>query len=190
MKKFFTSAVAMTSLVALSACGGEETDTEDTMAAEEPMEAEPAEPEETETAVADEPEVEPTGNVIEVEMFTRDPDGGGMQVFKPELVRANVGDTVTFVPTDPTHQSSSIPEMIPDGARGWEGDINESVSYVLPMAGVYGYKCVPHYAAGMVGLIVVGDESEIENAQEARDVTHPGRAGQKFDELLEEADLS
>jgi len=190
MRKILTSAVAMTSLMALSACGGENAENEDQMASEEMTEEAPAAEEAAEdTAAASEPEVEANGNVIEIEMLTRDPDGSGMQVFRPRLVEAEVGDTVTFVPTDPTHQSSSIEGMVPEGARGWEGEINQEVSYVLPEPGVYGYQCVPHYAAGMVGMIVVGDESEIQNVEEAMGVSHPGLAGDKFEEIFEEANL-
>jgi len=186
MRKIFTSAVALTSLMALSACGGEEAETEDTMVAEE---EEVVEEEPEDTAAATDPEVEATGNVIEIEMLTRDPDGSGMQVFRPRLVTAQVGDTVTFVPTDPTHQSSSIEGMVPDGARGWEGDINEAVSYVLPLPGVYGYKCIPHYAAGMVGMVVVEGDGMADNVEEAMGVSHPGLAGDKFEEIFDEADL-
>ncbi len=189
MRKTLTKAIAVTSIFALAACNGEEAETEDTMAEDQTEEVVEEEPEET--AAATDPEVEATGNVIEIQMYTRDPDdNSGMQVFKPKLVRAEVGDTVTFVPTDPTHQSSSIPEMIPDGARGWEGEINESVSYVLPLPGVYGYKCVPHYAAGMIGLIVVEGEGMTDNLEEAKAVSHPGLAGREFEEIFEEADLS
>ncbi|MEL6416918.1 MAG: plastocyanin/azurin family copper-binding protein, partial [Pseudomonadota bacterium] len=74
----------------------------------------------------------------------------------------------------------------PAGVEGWEGKINEEVSYVIPAAGVYGYKCVPHYAAGMVGLIIVdgGD-----NVDAAKGVTHPGLANRAFSEIFEEAGL-
>jgi len=180
------SAVAVASLAALSACGGQQ--------AEQPTEeaAAPAAAE-TETAEAEAeplPEVEANGTVIEVNMYTKDPDNpSGLQVFKPRLVNANVGDTIKFIPSDPTHQSSSIDDMIPAGAQGWEGKINEEVTYVLPTEGVYGYKCVPHYAAGMVGMVVVGEGDEIQNAEDARNVTHPGLAGNVFEEIFDEASI-
>jgi pseudoazurin len=141
-----------------------------------------------EEEVAPVPEVEANGTVHEVQMLTRDPDGSGLQVFKPRLITAAVGDTVKFVPTDPTHQSSSIEEMIPAGVEGWEGEINKEVSYVLPTPGVYGYKCIPHYAAGMVGMIVVEGEGMADNLEEAKAVSHPGLAGREFNEIFENAE--
>ncbi|KPP93878.1 MAG: pseudoazurin [Erythrobacter sp.] len=184
------SAVALASLVTLSACGGG--NQEPAPAAEETEEAEAA-PVAEETAPAEEevaavPEVEANGTVHEVEMLTRDPDGSGLQVFKPRLITAEVGDTVTFVPTDPTHQSSSIPEMMPAGVEGWEGEINEEVSYVLPTPGIYGYKCVPHYAAGMIGMIVVKGEGMTANLEDAKAASHPGLAGREFNEIFEQAE--
>lgn len=182
------SAVALASLVTLSACGGR-TDGDTAAPAEEaaaPVE-EAAAP--AEAAAPEAPEVEPNGTVIEIQMLTRDPDGGGMQAFKPRLITAKVGDTIKFVPTDPTHQSSSIAAMLPEGVKGWQGEINKEVSYVVPKPGVYGYQCVPHYAAGMVGLIIVEGEGMNDNVEAAKAATHPGLAGKKFAEIFTEAGL-
>jgi len=187
------SAVALAGLMTLSACGGGNADAPAEPAAEETEAAAAAE--ET-TAAAEEPaeeaapvpEVEANGTVHEVEMLTRDPDGSGLQVFKPRLITAEVGDTVKFVPTDPTHQSSSIDEMLPAGVEGWEGEINKEVSYVLPTPGIYGYKCVPHYAAGMVGMIVVKGEGMTDNLESAKAVSHPGLGAREFNEIFETAE--
>ena len=187
--------IALASLMTVTACGSQADETPAAPAAEEAApaaeEAAPA-AEETEAAepvAAAAPEVEPNGTVIEIQMYTRDPDNPtGMQVFKPKLVTANVGDTVTFVPTDPTHQSSSLPSMVPDGVAGWEGEINQAVSYVLPKAGIYGYQCVPHYAAGMIGMIIVEGEGKLDNLEAAKAVSHPGLAGRGFSELFEQAE--
>jgi pseudoazurin len=193
----FLSAVALTSLVTLSACGGGNQETAEAPAAEETEAAPAAEEtaaaaEETAAAAEEEvapvPEVEANGTVHEVQMLTRDPDGSGLQVFKPRLITAQVGDTVKFVPTDPTHQSSSIAEMIPAGVEGWEGEINKEVSYVLPTPGVYGYKCIPHYAAGMIGMVVVEGEGMTDNLEDAKAVSHPGLAGREFNEVFETAE--
>lgn len=178
--------IAACSLIALAACGSR--------ADEEPTQATATEPAPTATeteaapAVSQEPEVEPNGTVIEVQMLTRDPDGSGMQVFKPRLITAQVGDTIRFVPTDPTHQSSSIEGMIPEGTRGWEGEVNKAVEYVVPKPGIYGYKCVPHYSAGMVGLIVVEGEGKLDNLEAARAMTHQGLASREFGEIFDEAE--
>ena len=133
-------------------------------------------------------EVEANGTVIEIRMYTEAPDGSGaLHVFTPRLVMARVGDTINFLPTEPTHLSASIPGMLPDGVEGWEGVLNEPVNYVIPKEGVYGYKCSPHYGAGMVGLIVVDGGGE--NAEVAKAQRHPGRANREFADIFAEAGL-
>lgn len=173
MKGYILStAVALMCAAGLSACSGQGG------AQDGPVEA----------AATPEPSVETTGKVIEIKMLTRDPDDpAGLQVFKPRLVTAQVGDTITFIPTDPAHNSTSIEGMVPEGVEGWDGPLNTEVSYVIPKAGVYGFKCLPHYAAGMIGLIVV--EGGGDNAEAAKGLSHPGLAGGEFAELFEEAGL-
>ena len=53
----------------------------------------------------------------EVKMLNKGSDGEIM-VFEPAFLKVAPGDTVTFVPTDPSHNSESIPDMIPEGAGG------------------------------------------------------------------------
>lgn len=185
-------AVAASSLIALSACGGgaEEAPATDDAAAEAPAaeETESAAEEAPAEEVAAVPAAEANGTIIEIEMLTRDPDTG-RQVFRPAVVKANVGDTIVFKPTDPTHQSQSIDDMLPAGVTGWEGKINEEVSYVVPAPGIYGYKCNPHYAAGMIGLILVEGDGMDANLEAAKGVSHPGLASKVFEELFTEAGL-
>ncbi len=151
----------------------------------EPIEA----PQATPDASFAEPEVEPTGKVIEIRMYTIDPEDSSQQhVFKPRLVNAQVGDTIRFIPTEPSHQSSSIAAMLPDVARGWEGEVNDEVSYVLPAAGIYGFQCVPHYAAGMVGVVIVEGEGKTDNLDNARAAGHPGLGVPEFVAIFAEAE--
>lgn len=141
------------------------------------------------TVDPDAPEIEPNGTVIDIYMYTVDPDdSSNLHVFKPELVSAKVGDTIRFIPTEPSHQSSSIATMLPEEARGWEGEINEEISYVLPAPGVYGYQCIPHYAAGMVGVVVVEGAEMTANLEFAMQARHPGLGNPKFVELFAEAE--
>ena len=130
----------------------------------------------------------PTGKVIDIQMFTDDPDNPGNQhVFKPRLVMAEVGDTIRFIPTETSHQSSSIETMLPEGVRGWEGAINEEITYLLPKPGIYGYQCIPHYAAGMVGLVIVKGPGKTDNLEMALRSGHPGLGVPEFAAIFEEA---
>lgn len=120
----------------------------------------------------------------EIRMLNR---GDRPMVFQPEFVRAAPGDTIRFVPTDPSHNAESIAGMIPDGAASFKGKINQEIVYTLEQEGVYGIKCTPHYGMGMVMLVVVGEPGNLEAATK---VKHPGRARGVFEDLLAQAAAS
>ena len=108
----------------------------------------------------------------------------GAMVFQPDFIKAAPGDTVTFVPTDKSHDAESIKGMIPEGAEPFKGKMSEEIKITVNAEGVYGVKCTPHYGMGMVALIVVGTPANLEAAQA---VKHPGKAKKVFADLLAQA---
>ena len=80
----------------------------------------------------------------------------GFMVFEPAVVKAAVGDTVTFKATDMAHNSASIEGMIPEGANAWNGAMSQDVTVTVNKEGVYVYQCTPHSMMAMVGVIQVG----------------------------------
>ena len=119
---------------------------------------------------------------FEVRMLNR--GEAGAMVFEPAFLRVAPGDTVTFVPTDRSHNAESIGGMTPEGAEPFKGRMNEPVTVTFEKQGVYGYKCMPHYAMGMVGVVVVG---EPENLADAAKLSHPGKARAVMSDLMAEA---
>lgn len=105
----------------------------------------------------------------------------GVMVYEPDFIVAAPGDTVTFVPTDKSHNAESIKGMIPDGAAAFKGKMNEQITVTVDQEGVYGVKCTPHYGMGMVALIVVGKPV---NLEQAKAVKQTGKAKKVFEELL------
>lgn len=105
----------------------------------------------------------------------------GSMVFQPDLVIAAPGDTVTFIPTDKSHDAESIKGMIPEGATPFKGKMNEQITVTIDKEGVYGVKCTPHYGMGMVALIVAGKPT---NLEEAKSVKQIGKAKKVFEGLL------
>lgn len=105
----------------------------------------------------------------------------GSMVFQPDLVIAAPGDTVTFIPTDKSHDAESIKGMIPEGATPFKGKMNEQITVTIDKEGVYGVKCTPHYGMGMVALIVAGKPT---NLEEAKTVKQIGKAKKVFEGLL------
>ena len=99
---------------------------------------------------------------FDIKMVNADASGQVM-VFDPPFIKANVGDTVTFLPTDMLHNSQSVPGMIPSSANSWNGAMNEKITVELNTEGVYVYQCTPHIALGMIGVIQVGKASNIDD---------------------------
>ena len=95
-----------------------------------------------------------------VEMKNKGADG--MMVFEPAVVHVAVGDTVKFVSTDPGHNSESVEGLIPAGATPWKGAIGQPVEVTVDKEGVYVYKCTPHQPMSMVGVIVAGKPTNLE----------------------------
>lgn len=116
---------------------------------------------------------------IEIQMLNKGEKGS--MVFQPDYVVAAPGDTITFVPTDKSHDAESIKDMIPEGATPFKGKMNEKISVTLDKEGVYGVKCTPHYGMGMVALIVVGKPTNLEQAKAVKQL---GKAKKTFEALL------
>jgi pseudoazurin len=79
----------------------------------------------------------------------------GAMVFEPAFVKVAPGDTVRFVPVDKAHNAEALPSMIPAGAKPFKGKMSEELVVPFTVPGLYGYKCLPHFGMGMVGLIQV-----------------------------------
>lgn len=119
--------------------------------------------------------------VHEVKMLNSN-DTGNM-VYEPDFLTVAPGDTIKFIPTDPSHNAESISEMTPEGAEPIKGKINEELEVTLTEEGIYGIKCTPHYAMGMVMLIEVGEGHEITLPEKM-----PRGVQNRFDDILERAE--
>lgn len=115
----------------------------------------------------------------EVKMLNK--SGNKLMQFEPAFVKAAPGDTIKFVPTNPSHNAETIPQMWPEGAATFKGGINKEVVLTVEKEGIYGVKCLPHYAMGMVMLIQVGQPTNLEAAKAFK---APAAAGKNFEELF------
>lgn len=108
----------------------------------------------------------------------------GRMVFEPSFLEIAPGDTVIFKATDKGHNAETINGMIPEGAEPFKGAMGKDVTVTFDVEGAYGIKCLPHYAMGMVALIVVGENPA--NLEEAKAVNQPPMAQQRFDAAFAE----
>lgn len=120
---------------------------------------------------------------IVVEMLNKNPENSREAMyFNPPVIRANVGDTVKFMPTDRGHNCQVNEDMMPAGGDEWKGRINEEISVTFTTEGTYGFNCQPHVGQGMVGLVLVGDASV--NFEDAKGVRQRGRAKNRYEEYF------
>jgi len=116
----------------------------------------------------------------EVNMLNKGADGA--MVFEPAALQVAIGDTVKFLAATKGHNAETVKGMIPDGAEGFVGKINQEIEVTFDIAGLYGVKCKPHYAMGMVMVIAVGDDTAApETFFEGR---IPKKAKQRFEAQL------
>lgn len=121
---------------------------------------------------------------IEIEMLNVHPeDRKKRMVFYPLITTVDAGDTVKFVASDKSHNTQIIDGMVPEGGATWKGRINEEITVTLDTPGLYGYKCQPHQALGMVGLIIVRGEGMTANLEAAKAVRHRARAKKVWEEI-------
>ena len=104
----------------------------------------------------------------------------GAMVFEPALTKVAPGDTVTFIPTDKGHNAEAIAGMLPEGAESFKGKIGQEVVVTYTVPGAYGIKCLPHFAMGMIALVVVGDLPPT-NLEAIKTVKVPTKAMERFE---------
>jgi len=99
---------------------------------------------------------------IEVAMLDKS-ETGGMLTFEPSFVKANVNDTIVFIPTYKGHNSGSL--LVPANAMAWKGPFDKEFRVKLEQEGVYLYACDAHKPMGMVGVVQVGKAVNLEEAR-------------------------
>lgn len=116
---------------------------------------------------------------FEVKMLNKGESGA--MVFEPAFIAAKPGDIINFVPVDKGHNVESIKDMLPDGVEPFKSEMSKSFSLTVTTEGLYGVKCTPHFAMGMVALIQVGAPS---NLDAVKAVPQKGKAAKRFEEIF------
>ena len=128
-------------------------------------------------------------STIDVEMLNKDPDDKKRRmIFKPLIQVVQPGDTVRFVSVDKGHNTQSIKGMLPEGVEEWKSKISKDFEITFEKPGFYGYKCTPHTAMGMVGLIIVQGDGMLDNYDAAKAVKQKGKSKKVFDAIWEQVE--
>jgi pseudoazurin len=116
---------------------------------------------------------------ITIDMLNKRDDGAKM-VYSQDIATIDVGDTITWLPTQKGHNVEFIA-----GPDGWEAPkkskLSKEYSYTFDTPGVYLYQCTPHKSMGMIAVVVVGDgDNDISGAKVK------GKSKKKLKEILEQ----
>ena len=116
---------------------------------------------------------------ITIDMLNKRDDGAKM-VYSQDIARIDVGDTITWLPTQKGHNVEFIA-----GPDGWKAPkkskLGKEYAYTFDTAGVYLYQCTPHKSMGMIAVVVVGDgDNDISKAKVK------GKSKKKLKEILGE----
>ena len=115
-----------------------------------------------------------------IEMLNKDSDGN-RQIFSEELARIDIGDTITWIPTNKGHNIEMVAS--PNNMK-LKSKNNKEVQITFKDPGIYYYWCTPHKGMGMIGLVVVGgDTSNKDQIAKAKAI---GKSKKKLKKLLDE----
>tara|TARA_B100000700_G_scaffold64184_1_gene70811 strand:- start:272 stop:721 length:450 start_codon:yes stop_codon:yes gene_type:complete len=125
-----------------------------------------------------------TAETTEIEMLNKRDDGGVM-VYSVDVAKVNVGETITWLPTDKMHNVEM--KKGPDGASlPKKSKFSKEFSMTFDVPGIYVYQCTPHVAMGMIGIVVVGGDTS--NKEAISNTRMLGKAKKKLAKLLEAAE--
>ena len=117
---------------------------------------------------------------ITIEMLNKRDDGAKM-AFSEDITRIDVGDTITWVPSSKGHNVHFIA-----GPDGWDlpkkSKNNKEVIMTFDTPGVYLYQCTPHATAGMIALVIVGED--MSNIEDITSMKLRGKSKKKMKVIL------
>ena len=109
-------------------------------------------------------------------------EDGERMVYSQDVVNIEVGDTVKWLPKDGGHNVEFVagPDNFEIPPKSY---INREVSIKFDIPGIYLYVCSPHSIMGMIGIIVVGNDTS--NKEKIASYDIGGKGSKKLKKLLE-----
>ena len=115
-----------------------------------------------------------------IDMLNKNADGERM-VYSTEVAKVAIGDTISWLPASKGHNVYFI--SAPDGIELVKSKMNKEFSFTFEKEGIYLYQCTPHKSMGMIGLVVVGENTDnLDSVKKAKVV---GKSKKKLKKLLE-----
>lgn len=90
-------------------------------------------------------------------------DSGQTMIMEPNFLKIEKGDTVRFIPADASHNAQSL--VSPKGGITFNTTMGKTEVVEFKQEGAYLYKCTPHFALGMIGVIQVGNALNLDDVK-------------------------
>jgi len=115
-----------------------------------------------------------------VHMLNVGPSGSRFR-YDPMLSEIQVGGKILWKATTKGH---NVEFMVAPNNIKFKSKMHKSAGFTFSTPGIYTYKCTPHVSAGMIGVVVVGND--LSNMTEALDnVAYYGQAKELIQAILE-----
>ena len=119
-----------------------------------------------------------SAETIEIDMVNK--LGKEKMVYSIKVAKIDIGDTIIWKSVDKGHNVEFV-EM-PKGVKKFKSKISKDAEYKFEIPGIYLYICTPHKAMGMIGLVVVGDDTS--NKDSIAGMKMMGRAKKKLASMI------
>tara|TARA_B100000809_G_scaffold245119_1_gene271751 strand:+ start:259 stop:825 length:567 start_codon:yes stop_codon:yes gene_type:complete len=115
-----------------------------------------------------------------IHMLNIGPEGQRWR-YDPMLSEIDVGGRILWKASSAGH---NVEFMVAPNDIKFKSKMHKSAGFTFTTPGIYTYKCTPHVSAGMVGVVVVGND--LSNMTEAFDnAGYYGQAKELIQEILE-----
>ena len=120
-----------------------------------------------------------TGNLVAAADVTIEMTAN--RAFSLEIAEINVGETIEWLPTAKGHNVEF--RLGPDNVKlPKKSPFSKPVSIKFDTAGTYLYWCTPHKNMGMIGLVVVGNDTS--NIDKIAQIELSGMSSNKLAQLI------
>ena len=103
-------------------------------------------------------------------------------VFSSKIVKVDVGDTVFWKATKAGHNVEFIKGGVPAGVDKFRSKLSKDTEYKFEIPGIYAYWCTPHKGMGMIGFVVVGNNTS--NLDAVKNLKYMGKSKKIALELI------
>lgn len=106
--------------------------------------------------------------------------GKERMVYSKKILSIKVNDEITWKSIDKGHNVEFI--GMPKGVSKFKSKISKDAKFTFIKSGIYLYQCTPHKSMGMIGIIVVGNDTS--NLNKIKKVKVYGKSKKLLKNLL------